>query len=302
MQRNRRIGAWIIGCFAAFSVMPAQADVLFNFNSATSGPSLSEGASLASIQSYMNAVLLASGCSGCSVTVLGAAVDNTWNGDGHTVGTTSKSETLGNTDGATANNIAPVTNTKDNFLATTNDSGTQMTNPNSNSGVISMVFTGITVSSLSFDYEIFPDASCTSLTGSNCGGAGNPDLPTFEFTTGAISKSSNGTAVFTTNGVAPGSGDGNNKTSPTDGTNKETAPQYIGTSGSITGLSATELNFFDWPATIGIDNLDISYTTTTTTTSSSTPEPGAIVLFATMLLGVLILKNKRQKANGNATV
>ena len=251
----------------------------FNFNSATSGPSLSEGAGDAAIKAYMDAVLLADGCTGCSVTVTGAVADHTYNGENNVVGPGGVSDTLGNTEGATSNSAAAVTNRNDNFLANTNDSSTQISNE------ITMVFTGLSVYSVSFDYEIFPDGSCPSL--SSCG-TGDSNLPDFEFTTG----SGAGTPVFTTYGSVPSSTDAYGDGSSTKyGATTIYSPQYIGVSGTRavgSGSGVKELNFVDWPATIGIDNLVI-------TTDPSVPEPASVFLLGTACAGVLLSLRRRFK-------
>ncbi len=324
MQRNRRIGGWILGSFVMFSAaMTAQADtqpLVFNFNNlavTTSNSSSQVNTTATNIQNYMDAVLAANGCTGCSVTVTGAAVDSTYDADGNTVGpttttkkgrqttTTTTPVTLGNTDGATGNNATP-NSTTDTYLGTSDNNGDQIDNPNSQSGAISIVFHGLTVTNATFDYEIFPDINCQSITtghSPNCGTKVNgvySNLPTFEFSTGALSNSGpnqNGNVIFTTDGVTPGNGDGNETNSPDN--SPEYAPQYIGMWNGQ-AISATQLNFIDWPATVAIDNLSITYTTTTTTHDSSTPEPGTWLLFGTMLLAVVIVKAKSRKANANA--
>jgi len=236
----------------------------------------------AAVQTYMSGVL---GCTGCSVTVSGAVADQTYNGDGHVVGPGGVSLTLGNTNNATSN-TGPVGST-DTFIANTSDSKTQI------SSQITLTFKGLTVTAVSFDYEIFPDGSCTTLTASGCGGSPNgvgiyPNQPDLKFEAGT---NTNGidpvVSLFGTNGVqdgvAPGGGNGTSLYSPNSGASKELAPQYIGHwSGSLNNV--TELDFIDWPATIGIDNLTIT-----------TPEPSMFLLLGIGLSG-LFLPKKRHTA------
>jgi hypothetical protein len=203
---------------------------------------LSGTASDTQIQTYMNGQL----SGGQSVTVTGAVgsavfLDSFPNGgytaDGHVVGANpgSTSYTLLNLDGGT-------------FI---------MTNPGT-TNQIAMTFAQ-PIGSVSFDFEIFPDQSCPSA--NNCGqsGANVPDL-TLQTFTGAVLTSS-----FEWVGVVPGGQGSFNAAwvnspagSATTGHNPETAPQLLGSSGTLTLPSGTtEIVFQDWPAAIGIANLNV---------------------------------------------
>ena len=248
---------------------------------------------LRTIASYMNGVLTAAGCTGCSVTVTGAVADTTYNGEGHvtgpgsagTGGTAAKSLTLGTSDGATASNTTSSINSGyDTFLANTNDASTQIASQ------ITMKFSGFTINgNASFDYEIFPDGSCTSLPCS----AGAPD---FKFEAGTNSTGTDPLVTsFGTNGdqlgVTPGTTDGNTNNSPLS--SSEATPQFIGTwSGSLSNVN--ELDFIDWPATIGVDNLSVNWTTTTQ--QSPVPEPFSVVLLGTIVGGIALRKKIRKAA------
>jgi hypothetical protein len=258
----------------------------------TSGQTASGSTSLA-IQNYMNAVLTASGCSGCSVTVLvngssiGGVADQSYNGDGHVTGpgTGSKSLTLGTSNGATASSSnSTVNSTYDTFISNTNDSSGTV------SQQITLQFHNITSLTVnSFDYEVFPDGTCAQLNAANCGGNGNPNQPDLKFEAG---NNTNGTDTLqhTFLGVTPNTTNGNATHSPNSGSgSNELAPQAIGTwSGSLAGVS--ELDFVDWPATIGIDNLTISGSNVNG--PNNVPEPASIALFGTLI--VLLAKKLRR--------
>lgn len=281
LQKPRLLALGLFLTMSAFAT-----SVNFSFDTQTIGTTtitgLSSLATAAQIQAYMNQVLTAAGCSGCSVVVatgtsgagisMGAVADKTYNGEGYVTGpgTRSQSLTLGDSNGAKASSTSSsINSTYDTFIANTNDNSTQVSNQ------ITIQFknvTGLTVNS--FDYEIFPCAngyqSCTSppgLTfeaGNNNNGA---DAAVASFGTG-------GTQV----GVIPGTTDGNATMSPKGSVNSTAYDQYIGTwTAGISGVS--ELDFVDWPATIGIDNLNVSWTT-----SSPVPEPASIVLFGTLVV------------------
>jgi hypothetical protein len=215
------------------------ATVTFDFNS------LASGARESSIISYMNSVLQPACGAGCSVNLpsgalsgnsnpVGAVVDKTYNGEGYAVGPSNgsgsyKSETLGDTDGATSNSsftYAQLSSTYDSFLANTTDGSSQISNE------IVMKFSGFAINgTVSFDYEVFPD--------------GSGQTPDIQFQAG---NNSNGVDSFVNtfgvngvqNGVAPGGGNGTNMHSPNSGSANETNKQYIGHwSGTLSNVNWT---------------------------------------------------------------
>lgn len=218
-----------------------------------------------SIQGYMQSLLH----TGQTVTVTGGVADQNYTGEGYVVGPgTDKSHmtslTLGNTNGATSvSSNSAVNSAHDTFIANTNDSSTQIANQ------ITMIFSGLTINGIvSFDYEIFPDGTASQP----------PDLIFAAGPTGHTST------VFTMYGVTPGTSPIN--TTISDNSNHESNAQLIGHwSGVVT--NATELDFIDWPATIGIDNLVIT---------TANPEPSSIILLGTAGLGFFfLLRRKLQK-------
>jgi PEP-CTERM motif len=74
--------------------------------------------------------------------------------------------------------------------------------------------------------------------------------------------------------------------SPASGSGSELAPQLIGTwSGQLSGV--TRLDFIDWPATIGIDNLVVD----------PVPEPSTLLLTGSALAsGLVWLRSRRRRA------
>ena len=277
----------------------------FNFNSLT-GYSSSAGDQESSIASQLT-TQLQTVCPSCTITATSGAaavIDKTYTGEGYVVGPTSGDhfmpETLGDTPGPTAGVNNPdvsgdaiASNSQysystlhnegftNQFLSNTNDSSNQLASE------ISFQFSGLTISGASFNFEAFPSNA----------GAG------FEFEAG---KNTNGTdtLIYSQNGVkpcgtvngcggAPAGTDGSSTVSSNN--NPETNVQYIGSWSDISGgtgpLSATELDFVDWPPTIGIDNLTITFSTP----PSGVPEPGSFVLLGTAALGALLIARRRPR-------
>jgi hypothetical protein len=243
-------------CFIACGVMPVFGTSLTSSFSFDDG-SLVNGSSNGAIQGYMNSKL----SGGASVAVSGSVASNSYDGDGHVIGpgNGSTSLTLGTSDGGSAH-----LSSKDLFITNIANSSTE----------IKMVFTGLSILSVSFDYEIFPDGTCA--TGHNCGS----NWPDFTF-------DANGNVVFHTLATDPASG----SHSPASGSHStELAPQFIGQSGTIHFASGVStLEFLDWPATIGIDNLVITYDPT----GSPTPEPVSFALAGTGLIGMYFLRRRK---------
>jgi hypothetical protein len=192
----------------------------------------------------MNSVLGTAG----SVAVTGAVGANGYTGDGHVVGSTTLAATGGT------------------FII--NGSG---------SNDILMTFSGVKIYSVSFDLEIFPDGTCPILNSANCGGSGNPNQPDFKF-------DANGSLIQTWLAQTPTSP---NNHSPASGAiNTELAPQLLITTPVTFNFPSgvTTLEFDDWPATIGIDNLQITTTV---------PEPTGIVLMVSSFLASLPFLRRR---------
>ena len=222
--------------------------MVFDFNA------LNNNADIDTVQKHMSGVLSSTLGAGNSVTVTGAKASKTYNGDGHVVGPTvngiGKSLTLGTSDGAD-----PYRSTTDTFL---HNISTQ--------DRIVMQFSGFLIYSVSFDYEIFPDGSCPNYNKAACDSTSDPNWPDFTFEADDV-------LIFKNYGVKPGTSPGAPYTK-SPAMSAETAPQFLGQSGTIFLPGVTKLEFIDWPSTIGIDNLVVN-----------TPEPGATVV----LLGIALV-------------
>ena len=272
------------------SAASARADYTFSFDGTVGGLTLTTSNSDQSnaIAQWMDKVIggaCATNLNCVSVTGVaggglgtGVAVDTTYTGDGHVVGPNGSAVTLGNTNNATSNSVTP--GSTDNFLSNTAN------NASSLSTGIQITFShGVSLTgTFSFDYEIFPDGTCSALTAAACGGAPTggiyPNQPDLIF-------SANGSAPVskTLYGYTPVSSGGTDGTSTkSSAMSTETAPQYIGTY-TTTLNGATQLTFLDWPATIGVDNLKLV----------STPEPrGGVFFLAGLVLAALVSTRLRR--------
>lgn len=266
--------------------------ITFTFDTTTtpSCTGLSGGAAPTTIQSYMNCVLggtyvtsVSSGAiasKGAAAGTGGTSATAGYTADGHVVGTGSPltSLTLGNTNNATVDG-APLTAGPADAFIMTGLSSSQFSFQFGNG------FTIAAGSTITFDYEIFPNASCARLYSATystaCGGPGNPNLPDFKF---QIDGSPAGPTMW---GVQPGTSStyANSPAMPTG----ETAPQNMGIFTYTVGSALVNPNlaFVDWPATIGIDNLSI-----TPPPPPSVPEPVTLVLVG---LGMAGLRSYRRR-------
>ena len=261
----------------AASTSSMAAPVVFNFNSVSLGVSnpynSSNGlgtsvGSTTAIGSYMSGVL------GSTVTVTGALATATYNGEGHVVG-----ETLGTSDaGVHHGTMTP----PDVFIINNN-----FAIGASASDRFSMTFANYSVTSLSFDWEIFPDNTCSKYT--TCGSSYHPtysNWPDIElFVNNNTSATWQALATFTSG----------------------RDPQGMGTATvDLSGISGgvTKLTFVDWPAEIGIDNLTITgcagLTGCRVVPFNNVPEPSTLPLVALALatLSMAALRGRRNSRIG----
>ena len=168
--------------------------------------SLANGASNASIQSYMRTQ-----SGDAALNVSGAIASRTYTADGRVVGPTLS------------------TSSTDTFIMNNG--------PGSNSFSIdfgSMFY----ISSISFDWEIFPDISCPAHSTCASHGSSDPNWPDFD--------------LYVDGGVNPVF------SQVATQANANVDPQAIGTSGLILLSDGHSLLFVDWPAEIAIDNLVVN--------------------------------------------
>lgn len=264
--RNAILGIAVLLFFALGTANAGT--ITFNFNP-TNGQS---------VQSYLTAALNAQ-VSGATVTASTGNIAPIWggtySGDGHVVGKNCKgtncSTTLGSDEGKPLGG-------SDNFLINNHGKGDYFT----------LTFTNVQFNQVSFDLEIFPDASCTVLSKRYCGGNPTngiyPNQPDFTLLI-------NGTQSGHWYGLKPGSGgDASTYTKSQVSTSEVTPQLLLDGSNRITvdftpNGKTTVLTFKDWPATIGIDNL----------TLTQTPEPATCLLLGSGLVGMLLRKKALKK-------
>ena len=251
----------------------AAAPVTFNFDSITlsgsQGNGLGATADSTAIGNNMSATL---GMPAGTVTVSGALATATYNGEDHVNG-----KTLGTSDNNVAHG-AP----NDTFIINDNFG---IYGPAANS--FTMTFGGgFFLTSVAFDWEIFPDANCPASTNTtDCGGSYHPLDPNWPNIELMVNGSS--TVIWSALAAIPGS-------SPND-------PQAIGTLSALDLTSygpVTSLTFVDWPAEIGVDKLTITGACLPGTAANNcvlhqNPEPGSMPLIGIALAALAFAVRRR---------
>jgi len=255
--RIYRAAALLSLLFASALLSPlAYAAVVFDFNAVPLIGNASNGlgatASSSTIATYMTTALKTqSGVSTAAVGVVGALATKTYNGEGFVQGPTLGPDTfiINNNFG-----LKPKTTSGSDFSGTKYD-------------YFQLTFSNYLVSSISFDYEIFPDATCPA--GSTCAKSNqtSSSWPDIEVWAG------NGSLTKYWQKLAPVPSNPNTK-----------APQDIGTMTLFFPSPVSVLKFVDWPAEIGIDNLKLN----------TVPEPGSLSLLLLAAIAGLVTAQRRR--------
>ena len=240
----------------------------------------------------MNGILQKWGFSGTSVTVTNGIANDNWNADGHIVGPASTSAgcvSSGDANGwGYGNGVCPLAlwdsdggvahlNSRDTIL--TNLGGTSAGNDRITMSLAGLNQGGQSVTGISFDLEIFPDGDCPDGGSGTCINTGSASWPDLNLWVNGVNL-----PAWNWFGVEP------NTKSPL--LVNETAPQLLTTSGLISVSGPTlNLDFVDWPAKIGIDNLKI-YWTNTGGGGQNVPEPGTLGLLGVGLAGFWSMRRK----------
>jgi hypothetical protein len=228
---------------------------------------------------------------GSSVSVNGALIQSQYDGEGHVVGPTfgtgrSKTVvpwTLGDT-GHSNGHLTPPSSSNPAYTSFLTNAGFPFSNPVSCG--ITMTFSNLLISAVSFDFEVFPD-----------GTGQTPDL-TFSGTNNGKAVSISSVAATTYNGLSYTGAFGSNNdswttlgvkpsvyTSSPDGSN-ETSIQLLGNASFTFSSPVNALQFEDWPALIGINSLSISGTGVPN--QQVVPAPPSIVMLGFGELGLVI--------------
>lgn len=274
---------------------PASATlVTFDFDSMAYRSSSSPGPNSA-VGTYLNGEWANAGMSGTVIaTGAGELSNNQYTGDNHVVGPctatsaagacrTITSATLGSTEhgvqgGASIESFS--SRDPDNYIV------------NLGGAYDRIVITFPTaIYSVSFDFEIFPDGTCTSL--NNCG-SNQSHLPDFTLLADGSPVNFLGGSTATVFGIYPGSPGTYSHSPHSSPSTIEPVPQYLGISGDlIFSQGITTLSFVDWPQRIGIDNLVVDPVCEGRCRRLEVPEPPMLPLLA-LGIGMVAMITRRK--------
>ena len=251
---KRILGIWVFLAVLMGWPHPAHG-ILFDFDT------LADDQSNGVVQTYMRNILKAINSS-WSVTVSGSKSEKGYNGDNYAVGPVNGSSVHSETLGTSNHGVHH--DGLDTFLL------------NHGSDRITLQF-NFPIYNISFDYEIFPDATTPNWHNSNPSDSHWPDF----------TLKADGTVQFHTTGIAPGAS-GTLPHSPHSGAvNNELAPQFLGQSGFwVFPGGVTKLEFVDWPVAVGIDDFELNG-------QPPVPEPTSLLLFGAGLLSMLRFRARR---------
>jgi hypothetical protein len=255
----------ILGAFALVAAAPVSAALItWNFNplvqtgemgwnpSVTTDLLSGANTNTSALNTYMGSQL-------AGTTVSGALATRDYLADGNLI---PGDHTLGTTDGATSVKTTPASvSSPDGFLMNNNVLG-------SSNAIVITIPAGVGIGTVSFDWEIFPNANCTS---SPCtSNTGNPNFPTLVF---EVDGTTEDTLEALTSAQLAADGFAN------------ADPQNLGTASLVLNIAASAhpntLTFLDWPPEIGIDNLTIQTCANTDTKclgKQTIPEPSPLPL------------------------
>lgn len=289
------LAGWIC-CLASGGVARAGSvaadSIALNFSSLSPSASVNtiEGDSYTKISGLMNQADISIATfighslpAGAAVTVKGALIQSTYDGEGHVVGPTYNHTvvpwTLGDTGYSGGHLSKPSANPIYSSFLT--NAGFPYSRPVSTG--ITMTFSHYLISKVSFTFEIFPDGTGNipdlTFSGSKDGKAISLSSVTATTYNGSPYIGSFGTNndSWTALGVRP------NVYTTSHNSSRETSLQLLGTASFVFSSPVNALSFQDWPALIGINDLEL---TPPEQPHVLTPAPRSAVLFG---LGVLIL-------------
>ena len=296
MQLKQSFAGWaIVALASAGAPTIAAADpIVFDFNP------LAGNANNAAVQSCMQGVINTADPTLGSVAVKWARAERDYDAEGYVTGPSTVSCSRYRNGSCTRwnrNTVSETLGTSDGGIHHGGALDTFLVNLASADRIV-MEF-AFPIYSVQFDYQIFPNSECRDGGTTGCPGSGSSGWPDFKFIADGIQQ-------FISFGADPQTDPWlDYRHSPRSGRGFEKAPQLLGVSGLwefVDGV--TELQFVDWPSTIGIDNLVITYRRlphegppppgTNQEPPGTAPEPSSLALLGLGLAGMAALRRRRK--------